>query len=174
MRVETAFAVAMVIAAVLPCLHTPSVSESGFATRTEPDWPTSFQGRELIRLPLTAPEQRWAADFPGAIARFTDGERQLIVRRVERPTRKLHPSADCLRGLGYRLDESRIEQDETKARWSCFLAENANGRRTVCERIHDEQGRQWTDVSAWYWDAVFERSRGPWWAVTVADGAGSS
>jgi hypothetical protein len=172
MRVETIFAMSLVIAALLPGFHAPSAPEPGFATQTESSWPTSFQGRDLIRLPLTTPEQRWAADFPGAIARFTDGERQLIVRRVERPTRKLHPSADCFRGLGYRLGESRIEQDEAKTRWNCFLAENANGERTVCERIYDERGRQWTDVSAWYWDAVFERSRGPWWAVTVAGGAG--
>ena len=46
-------------------------------------------------------EQRFAARFPGAIARFSDGERVIVLRHVERPTRMLHPAADCFRGLGY-------------------------------------------------------------------------
>jgi hypothetical protein len=40
--------------------------------------------------------------------------------------------------------------------------------RRVCERIYDGQGKAWTDVSSWYWAAMVGRTRGPWFAVTVA------
>jgi hypothetical protein len=39
----------------------------------------------------------------------------------------------------------------------------------VCERIYDQAGASWTDVSSWYWDAALGRSQGPWMAVAVAD-----
>jgi hypothetical protein len=32
----------------------------------------------------------------------------------------------------------------------------------------DEVGGAWTDVSAWYWASVRDRTHRPWWAVTVA------
>ena len=49
-------------------------------------------------------EERFARRFPGAIARFTDGERVLIVRQVTRPTRQLHPADDCFRAIGYTVE----------------------------------------------------------------------
>ena len=41
----------------------------------------------------------------------------------------------------------------------------------VRERIYDGAGHGWTDVSAWYWDALRGYSPGPWWAVTIVEGA---
>ncbi|MGZ8248730.1 archaeosortase/exosortase family protein [Methylomagnum sp.] len=134
---------------------------------TDFEWPTRFQGRELIRLPLVPAEIRWLRDFPGAAARFTDGERELLIRRVERPTRMLHPAADCFRGVGYAVGTPEI-REVAGARWSCFVARKDGVGRAVCERIHDEHGGAWTDASAWYWSALLESGRGPWWAVTVA------
>ena len=32
-------------------------------------------------------------------------------------------------------------------------------------RIHDEHGREWTDVSTWFWDATLLGVRGPWWST---------
>lgn len=136
----------------------------------DPAWPTHFRGRELIRLPLAPAETRWLRDFPGAAARFTDGERELLIRRVERPTRRLHPAADCFRGTGYTVSPPEIREADGE-RWSCFTARKEGLAREVCERLHDEQGGAWTDASSWYWSAVLGRGRGPWWAVTVAGGA---
>jgi hypothetical protein len=33
---------------------------------------------------------------------------------------------------------------------------------TVCEVIRDERGAAFPDVSAWYWNALFGVTRGPW------------
>ena len=39
----------------------------------------------------------------------------------------------------------------------------------ACEHITLEgDGRSFADVSSWYWSAVTGRSRGPWWARTIA------
>jgi hypothetical protein len=49
------------------------------------------------------------------------------------------------------------------------MSATRNGRTMrVRERIYDDAGHNWTDVSAWYWAALFGGD-GPWWAVTVAE-----
>lgn len=143
------------------------------------EWPHTFDGRPLRPLALSAVEQRFAASFPGAIGRFSDGERLLVLRSVERPTRMLHPAADCYRGLGYRIADARLEQDADGRLWRCFAATRAGQgdatRLRVCERIAGADGRAWTDTSAWFWDALLadkgghDGSSGPWQAVTTVE-----
>lgn len=141
------------------------------ATRTQVDdelaWPVRFEGEPLTRLPLSAVEQRFAARFPGQIGRFTDGRRIIILRAVREPTRMLHSSAVCFRGLGYNLETPRAVQDAGGITWSCFGAQRDGRKRLVCERIYDLRGQAWTDVSSWYWSAVLGRSQQPWYAITV-------
>lgn len=164
-----AFIAMLAIAGSLPVLIR-AAPESG-QTRSpqhEIAWPTSFEGRPLTQLPLSAVELRFAAQFPGQIGRFTDGERTLIVRVVQEPTRLLHPASDCFRGLGYQADPPRVVDDANEIAWSCFVARKDGEVQRVCERIHDTDGRAWTDVSAWYWAAVFGRTQGPWTALTTA------
>jgi len=134
----------------------------------QPDlaWPTRWQGRALTRLPLSPDETRWLRDFPGSVARFNDGGREVLIRRVERPTRMLHPAADCFRGLGYSVARPEIREVGGE-RWSCFTVRKDGLGREVCERIHDGRGGAWTDTSAWYWSALWHHDRGPWWAWTV-------
>jgi hypothetical protein len=54
-------------------------------------------------------------------------------------------------------------------RWSCFDAKRKGSTLFVRERIHDDTGQAWTDVSSWYWAAVLSDTAGPWWALTVAE-----
>jgi hypothetical protein len=122
----------------------------------------------LTELPLSARESTFLAGFPGAVARFTDGERDIVMRWVTQPTRRLHPAEDCYRGLGYTVDTSRIVTDSGGGRWRCFKAGRKQDAREVCEQLQDMDGRRWTDVSAWYWAALLERSRGPWLATTAS------
>jgi exosortase/archaeosortase family protein len=143
------------------------ISAGSVARNTNIEWPIRFQGRDLIRLPLSPAEARWLRDFPGEVARFTDGEREVLIRRVAKPTRMLHPAADCFRGVGYAVAAPEIREVDGE-RWSCFTARKDGAGREVCERIHDEHGGAWTDASAWYWSALFDQGSGPWWAVTVA------
>ncbi|MFL6624771.1 MAG: exosortase Q [Sulfurifustis sp.] len=137
------------------------------------EWPREIEGRPLRPLALSAVEQQFAEQFPGAIARFTDGERVVVLRQVTSPTRRLHPATDCYRGLGYRVRWVGLEREDSGYRavpaiWRCFIAEKDGRRVRVCENIVDADGQMYTDTSAWYWAALTGRSHGPWRAVTRA------
>jgi hypothetical protein len=169
MNVRTFFVGALLVAGALPLAgQFVSLRASEHAAppeRAEPvEWPTHFRDQPLTRLPLGALEERFAQRFPGAIARFTDGRRVLIVRQVTRPTRQLHPAEDCFRALGYRIDRPQPMADDRGERWTCFVAGRDGRRVRVCERIHDGGDGEWT--SAWFWAAQY--GGGPWWAITVA------
>lgn len=159
-----AFALLLVVCALMPLVR------DGDAAPTSPEgieWPQRFDGRVLRPLALSPVEQRFAAAFPGAIGRFSDGERLLVLRAVQQPTRMLHPAGDCYRGLGYSIDAARLERDARERLWRCFTATRAGTALRVCERIEDTHGQAWTDTSAWFWDAALGRSSGPWRAVTT-------
>ena len=133
------------------------------------EWPSQWDGAPLRPLALSPVEQRFARHFPGAIARLTDGHQTLVLRRVDAPTRMLHPAADCYRALGYRIEQARLVRDEQQSIWRCFVAAHGNeAQLKVCERIVDAKGGTFTDSSTWYWAALAGQSSGPWQAVTVA------
>jgi hypothetical protein len=176
MKARTFFVGALLAAAVLPVfdrLFSARAAERGqtnaaVAMRDSSfAWPTHFRGRPLTQLPLSPLELRFAQRFPGAIARFTDGSAQLVVRRVTHATRTLHPAADCFKAVGYDVAAARAHAEPDGMRWSCFIAEKDGVRLRVCERIVDEGGGvRFTDVSSWYWHAL-TRGGAPWWAITV-------
>ena len=130
--------------------------------------PAQWQGQALRPLALSEVEQRFARQFPGTLARMTDGRQVLVLRDVHRPTRMLHPAADCYQGLGYRIARQQLQLDDERRLWRCFEAARAGQRLRVCERIVDAQGAGFTDTSAWYWAALLGQSQGPWQAITVA------
>lgn len=140
------------------------------AARATPshELPAQWQGQPLRPLALSEVEQRFARQFPGTLARMTDGRQVLVLRAVERPTRMLHPAADCYRGLGYSIDREQLTLDAEQRMWRCFEAARAGQGLRVCERIVDARGTGFTDASAWYWAALLGQSQGPWEAITVA------
>jgi hypothetical protein len=164
-RSTSLFAVICLIAAAMPLLGTPLPAP---ATADFPGWPTHHEGKPLQSLPLTALERRFAENFPGRVGRFSDGEREVVMRWVSSATRKLHPAADCFRGSGYSITPQAIQVDGNGARWGSFIAVRGAVRIAVRERIYDAAGNGWTDVSSWYWAALRGQSLRPWWAVTVA------
>src|SRR5512143_3486458 len=108
MNVRTFFVGALLVAGALPLAgHFISLRASEAAEPAERVvtvvWPTHFRDQPLTQLPLGALEERCARRFPGAIGRFTDGQRIVIIRQVSRPTRELHPTADCFCGIGYQV-----------------------------------------------------------------------
>lgn len=159
------------VAALVPLLPARYGSEGARASASAfPGWPTHFEGRALTELPLTQREERFGREFPGKIARFTDGEREVIVRWVTERTRRLHPASDCFRGVGYNVSPAALRVDDAGLRWGSFTATRAGESLRVYERIYTDAGdHSWTDVSAWYWSAVGEGGNGPWWAMTVAE-----
>lgn len=135
-----------------------------------PGWPKEFDGQALEKLELTERERGFTNGFPGKIARFTDGSREIVIRYIERASRSVHPSADCLRGSGFRLEPRPIRRDNNAKLWGCVLAEREGVGYRVCERIYDRFDRDsWYDVSSWYWAAQLNHTQGPWWTVTVAE-----
>jgi hypothetical protein len=159
------FLMALLLAAIAPLFaNRHSVSQANVL----PPWPHEFEGRPLTAVPLPAAERRLLGDFPGSVARFTDGERDILLRWVSQPTRRLHPAEDCYRGWGFELGASNIHADRDGNRWRCFAATRAGVSRRVCEQIRDTEGAQYTDVSSWYWDATLQRSAAPWLVITVA------
>lgn len=169
------FLVALLCAAVLPLFARGSVPPI-LQPNASQEW---AEARWLpadaapLRLPLTTLEESFASRFPGHIARFSDGRRAWIVRVMDRPTRMLHPAADCFRGLGYDVEPPRVRLDARERSWRCFAAEKNGRRLKVCERIFDAGDGNWTDTSAWYWSALLGGQRGPWWAVTQVEEVGA-
>ncbi len=167
-RSSLVYIVACAVAALLPFFSAQSKSSRSAGAVVFPGWPSEFEGKTLTPLPLTEREQRFNADFPGKIGRFTDGKRELIVRWVTEATRKLHPASDCFQGLGYTIKPLAMHRDENGSLWSSFSATKGPDRLRVYERIYSDSGETWTDVSAWYWSAL-QHGEGTWWAVTVAE-----
>ena len=154
------------LVALLPTFGREALSASSEAF---PGWPAEWEGEALNEVPLSARELEFNSNFPGRIAKFTDGRRELILRWVTQGTRQLHGSSDCFRGMGYTVTPQPGLIDTKRGMWSSFLAERDEQRLLVRERITDERGGEWTDVSAWYWSVLLKRSTGPWLATTVAE-----
>lgn len=159
------FLIACALAAAAPLLSRDAAPSD---TGPFPGWPASLDGRTLSRLPLSPREEVFADAFPGEVARFHDGLGEVVLRYVTAPTRRLHPAADCFRGLGYEIGEPELWKDEAGIEWRQFDAERDRARLRVHERIHDAAGQNFTDLSSWYWAALLGRTRGPWWSVVIA------
>jgi exosortase/archaeosortase family protein len=155
----------LLVAATLP-FATPV--KSAREVRRAVEWPTEFEGRPLRPLALSPVELRFAARFPGTVARFEADDRTVVLRDVTQPTRRLHPAVDCYRGSGYAIAAEHLERDAEQRFWRCFTATRDGRGLRVCERIVDADGQAFTDVSSWFWAASLARSRGPWRALTVA------
>ncbi len=164
---HSAFLALCASAACLPLLEKPSAGAAVAFT----GWPSTYDGRPIRELPLSEGERTFNAHFPGRVGKFTDGRRDLILRYVTRATRQLHSSADCFRGLGYHTTPRPALRDASGAQWSCFLATRESRSVIVSERITDQAGHEWTDVSAWFWSVMLRKSEGPWMAVTVIEDA---
>lgn len=167
MRYLILFVIATLGAAAVPLVRCGQVERS--QEPHFPGWPTHFDGRFLKRLDLSEQEKRFAQDFPGKIAKFSDGTRTIMVRWVARETRKLHPAADCFKGAGYRVSGATALSNSQSSLWGCFSAAKGTEQYHVSERISDNHGNGWPDVSAWYWSAILGKSSGPWWAMTVIE-----
>jgi hypothetical protein len=163
------YVIACVMAALAPFIFAESRASSSAGNVAFGGWPTQFEGKTLTALPLTDVEKRFASDFPGRIGRFTDGNREIIIRWVTEATRKLHPSSDCFQGLGYTVKPLAAHRGANGSLWASFAATKDNNRLLVYERINNDSGATWTDVSSWYWSALRHEDSGPWWAFTVAE-----
>lgn len=146
----------------------PLVAKTISANPSAVPWPAEFEGRPLTRLDLTARELRFAGTFPGDMARFTDGQREIVMRRVAQISRKLHPSSECFAANGYSMKPLPGRRDASGSTWGCFSATRDAESLHVCETITDSTGRSWSDVSGWFWSGMIDNTSGPWTAITIA------
>src|SRR4051812_33018289 len=142
------------------------VTPNGASVTGFPGWVAVPELKNLPRLKLSARDEQFSKQFPGEIAAFAEGRNIWIARWVAKPTRKLHPAADCLRATGYTVHPAPIFVDAKQAHWGAIFALRHGENLRVRERIIDHDGRTFTDVSAWYWAAVLDKSAGPWWCLT--------
>jgi hypothetical protein len=153
---------------ILPYL--PINTNSGEPNPSFPGWPSTIDTHDFQPIALSKTEAKFALSFPGRIAKFSNGQQTIQVRWITKPTRKLHPASDCFKGIGYRVRPLSLLVDKSGAIWSRIQCVKGSSRLVVRERIFDNHGQAWTDVSSWYWNAVCGRSNGPWWSVTIVEG----
>ncbi|WP_293853900.1 archaeosortase/exosortase family protein [Steroidobacter sp.] len=158
------FIAVCLLAALVPLatLEPATAAHAGF-----PGWPSEFEGKSLRAIPLSTIEENFAQSFPGNIGRFSDGRREIVMRWIASPTRKLHPASDCFKGSGYHVKPLPLERINNQT-WGAFSAERGTQQLHVREAIADGNGKRWTDVSAWYWAAIRGETQPPWMAITVA------
>lgn len=156
------FAGLVALCAVAPAVERTAGPRSGPAF---PGWPRSHEGRALTPLPPAPEDEEMARQFPGRVARFSDGERQIVLRWVPSATRRLHPAAQCFRGAGYKVEPAAMRSSADGQASTCFAARKGRMRLVACERIHDDAGRSWPDVPAWYWSALLRPAPAGYWSV---------
>jgi len=169
---QALFVCIMLACAMRPWWLPAHQTDSLVNAQIEQNWAFSqwnIPQKTLYKLPSSDLEQRFSANFPGQIARFTDSESVWVIRHTIKPTRMLHSALDCYRGLGYKVTNPRVLEDANHQHWRCFHASKGQSLQ-VCERIFDNQGKQWTDVSAWYWESLIKHENKEWWAITKVTG----
>jgi len=132
-------------------------------------WPTQFEGKAITPMTPAPEDARLARDFPGRIARFSDGKRQIVLRSVNAATRTLHPARDCFKAIGYAITPAPMRVLAGGATSSCFEARRDGRMVLVCEHITDAKGQSFADAASWYWPALLGSSTGPWLASTVVE-----
>jgi len=152
------------IAPLLPRMPGPAAGGSAFTA-----WPRTFDGVPLARMAPAAQDTWFARDFPGKVARFSAGGRQVVIRWVNAPTRRLHPASHCFEGAGYAISPIPMQRSAGGALMSCFSARKTGERLRVCEQLRDDGGHSWPDVSAWYWGALAAPAGASWWSYVVVE-----
>lgn len=162
---------AIITIAALAAGLAPLLPASEPALQPAVTWPASFEGQRLTPMTPAPEDAALAKNFPGRIARFTDGKRQIVLRSVATATRQLHPARDCFKAIGYAITPAPMRVTAAGTA-SCFEARREGRAVLVCERITDAAGQSFADASAWYWSALLGSSTGPWLATTIVEPIG--
>ena len=160
-----------VLAACLAAAAAPALRDRGVRAGGEdfPGWPASHEGRPLTPVPLAPRDAVFARGFPGRVARFHDGGRQIVLRWTSGPTRRLHPAVHCFRGAGYDVQPAPMTRTAAGRAATCFRATRDGRVLRVCEHLTDGRGRSWPDVSAWWWSAALRPAPGGYWSYVTAE-----
>ena len=165
-----AFLITLALASAAPLFPRPASTGTGPGSAAPfPGWPTEFEGAALERMAPGREDAWFTRDFPGKVARFAARDRQVVVRWVSSPTRRLHPASHCFTGAGYAVSPAPMARSRDGALMSCFIARRGGEALKVCEQLRDPAGRSWPDVSAWYWHALTSPTGSAWWSFVVVE-----
>lgn len=154
------------LVAATPLLRPDGSAPVSSARADFPGWPVHFQHHRLTPLEMDPSVLEAFSSFPGKVQAFDSDGGRWILRWIHQPSRQVHPAAHCLRAAGYQIHPQGLQRDPYEMTWAHFEATRDGTVLDVHEQISDTRGEVWTDVSAWYWDAVRGATSGPWWAVT--------
>lgn len=157
------------LSSLLPLIVQPVEPVAALSRSTDVTWPQSIDGQALTKLSLTERDKEFQNGFPGKFARFKTQSSEVLIRYVTNATRKLHPAADCLRGIGYQIKPLSAEKTRTNGVKSCVRADKDGKSIKVCEFIVGKEGQEFSDPSTWFWHAFFNPKAGPWYAFTVSE-----
>jgi len=152
-------------AMLIPLIPIPIKSHE--QTIAFPGWPQEFEGIPISKLQDSEIIQQYGEDFPGKIAVFSKGKDIVCLRWIAHETRQVHPSADCFQAMGYSIIWNPTMKTANGQFWNSVSCTRATKKLEIRECITDSNGRSWSDVSAWYWDAFLKHTSPPWWSATV-------
>jgi len=162
------FVVVLALAAAAPLLPISAAPATRDA-QAFPGWPHEYEGVALQSMAPIAQDAFFTRDFPGRIARFAARDRQVVVRWVSSPTRRLHPASQCFVGAGFALSPLPMRRSADGALMSCFAARKPGEALRVCEQLRDSTGDTRPDVSSWYWHALVAPRGTTWWSYVVVE-----
>lgn len=130
-----------------------------------PGWPSQLDGRPLTRLPDTPEEIRFYAEQPTRHARFSDGQRIVLMRWADERVEGFHLAGPCFEAFGFELQELPARA----ASESCFRAQRGDVVQRVCEHIRDGQGRTYASMRAWRLAQALRTTEPPYLGVSVVE-----
>ena len=159
MRKLVSYVLACVAAAAAPL-----VADARPATRAFAGWPSQLDGRPLTRLADTPEETRFYAEQPTKHARFSDGQRVVLMRWADERIEGFHLAGPCFRAFGFQLQELAPSSVE-----SCFRASRGDVTQRVCEHIRDGKGRTFGSMHAWHLAQLLGSTEPPYLGISIVE-----
>jgi hypothetical protein len=152
------YLLACVAAAVAP-LIAPAPAALSFR-----GWPSQLDGRPLTQLADTPEELRFYAEHPTRHARFSDGQRIILMRWTDARIDGFHLAGPCFRAFGFQVHELPAGATE-----SCFRALRGGVTQRVCEHIRDGKGRTFASMEAWRLAQALRTTEPPYLGVSIVE-----
>lgn len=174
-RIMRSYLVHMIVCLLVAGLGWVPLASSAFESapeRTFPGWEAlmkwiPFESPRQVE--LTQADSRFADSLTGPIARFEAQGRQILCRWLPQSTHRMHGARHCYQGLGYEIQPEPARAAFDSGAWGVFRAQRDSEHVRVYERIMDSDGKQFSDISTWYWSAELGSSSGPWLSVIVVE-----
>lgn len=162
---------ALYVLACAAAASAPLLADARPAPHPFPGWPSQLDGRTLTRLADTPEETRFYAGQPTRHARFSDGQRVVLMRWADSRIEGFHLAGPCFRAFGFSLQEltPRAGAGAGARAESCFRATRGGLVQRVCEHIRDGKGRTFASMQAWHLAQLLESTEPPYLGVSVVE-----